>query len=263
MILEASHIAVTFGQTAVLRRVDLAVASGEMLGLIGPNGSGKTTLLRVLAHLRAPDAGRVTLDHRGLDQIGERELAKSIAYLAQGGDAHWPMRVEALVALGRLPHRRAFRDHGPSDRAAIERAMKAADVVAFRDRPLTQLSGGERMRVLLARALAVEASLLLADEPVAALDPLHQLRVMQLLHDAARRGTGVVVVLHDLSLAARFCDRLVLIADGGVVAEGRPADVLTPDYLVRAYGVDMVSGTSQGLPFYLPQAIRPPIRGTP
>jgi iron complex transport system ATP-binding protein len=263
MKLEAKNIAVNFGQATVLRRVDLALSSGEMVGLIGPNGSGKTTLLRVLANLRAPDAGSVTLEGHGLEQVGERELSKRIAYLALGGDAHWPMRVEALVALGRLPHRRAFRDGTMSDRAAIEQAMIATDVVLLRNRTMAHLSGGERMRVLLARALAVEASLLLADEPVAALDPLHQLRVMELLRDAARGGTGVIVVLHDLSLAARFCDRLVLIAHGGIIAEGPPADVLTPSNLAEAYGVDVICGVSEGLPFYLPQTIRPPIPEMP
>lgn len=263
MKLEARNIAVNFGQAAVLRSVDIAVSSGEMVGLIGPNGSGKTTLLRVLANLRAPDVGSVVLEGRDLEEVGERELSKRIAYLAQSGDVHWPMRVEALVALGRLPHRRAFRDRAISDRAIIERAMMAADVVSLRNRTMAHLSGGERMRVLLARALAVEASLLLADEPVAALDPLHQLRVMELLRDAARSGTGVIIVLHDLSLAARFCDRLVLIAHGGIIAEGPPADVLTPTNLAEAYGVEMVCGASEGLPFYLPQTIRPPIQETP
>lgn len=260
MKLEARNIAVRFGSSAVLRSVDLAVSSGEMVGLIGPNGSGKTTLLRVLANLRAPDAGSVTLEGRELAEIGERELSRRVAYLAQGGEVHWPMRVEALVALGRLPHRRAFRDSAISDRVAVERAMAAADVASLRNRTMGQLSGGERMRVLLARALAVEASLLLADEPVAAHDPLHQLRVMALLRETARGGTGIIVVLHDLSLAARFCDRLVLIAQGGVVAEGRPADVLTPANLGESYGVDVVCGVSEGLPFYLPQNIRTPAR---
>ncbi|MBU6456894.1 MAG: ABC transporter ATP-binding protein [Bradyrhizobium sp.] len=260
MKLEARNIAVRFGSSAVLRSVDLAVSSGEMVGLIGPNGSGKTTLLRVLANLRAPDAGSVTLEGRELAEIGERELSRRVAYLAQGGEVHWPMRVEALVALGRLPHRRAFRDSAISDRVAVERAMAAADVASLRNRTMGQLSGGERMRVLLARALAVEASLLLADEPVAAHDPLHQLRVMALLRETARGGTGIIVVLHDLSLAARFCDRLVLIAQGGVVAEGRPADVLTPANLGESYGVDVVCGVSDGLPFYLPQNIRTPAR---
>jgi iron complex transport system ATP-binding protein len=263
MKLEARNIAVNFGQMGLLCGVDISVSSGEMVGLIGPNGAGKTTLLRVLANLRAPDAGSVTLEGRTLETVGERELSKRIAYLAQGGDVHWPMRVEALVALGRLPHRHAFRDRQKSDQAAIAHAMVAADIVSLRDRTMTHLSGGERMRVLLARALAVEASLLLADEPVAALDLLHQLRVMQLLQNTARNGTGVVVVLHDLSLAARFCDRLVLIAHGGIVAQGVPADVLSPVHLSQAYGVDMVCGVSEGIPFYLPQTIRTPIQEMP
>ena len=263
MKLEARSIAVNFGQTALLLNVDFSVSSGEMVGLIGPNGSGKTTLLRVLANLRAPDAGGVTLEGHDLEDVGQRELSKRIAYLAQGGDVHWPMRVGALVALGRLPHRRAFRDQTKSDYAAVEQAMIAADIVSLRDRTMTHLSGGERMRVLLARALAVEASLLLADEPVAALDPLHQLRVMELLREAARGGTGVIVVLHDLSLAARYCDRLVLIAHGGIVAEGRPMEVLTPAHLAQAYGVDVVCGVSEGLPFYLPQTVRQPIQEMP
>jgi iron complex transport system ATP-binding protein len=173
MKLEARNIAINFGPAALLQNVGVAVDSGEMVGLIGPNGSGKTTLLRVLANLRTPDSGNVTLDGRALEQIGDRELAKRIAYLAQSSDVHWPMRVAALVGLGRLPHRRAFRDHSASDHAAIEHAIAAADIGSLRDRTMAHLSGGERMRVLLARALAVEASILLADEPVAALDPLH------------------------------------------------------------------------------------------
>jgi iron complex transport system ATP-binding protein len=253
MKLSARQISIRFGQTVLLEAVDLTVSSGELVGLIGPNGSGKTTLLRVLAKLRQPDAGTVTLNDRELEAINDQELSRSLSYLAQGGEVHWPMRVEALVALGRLPHRRPFREPDASDRDAIERALAAADVGGLRNRTMAHVSGGERMRILLARALAVEASLLLADEPVAALDPLHQLQVMELLKATARKGSGVVVVLHDLSLAARFCDRLVLIAGGGVVAQGAPADVLAAPNMTRAYGVDIVSGTSEGIPFYLPR----------
>ena len=194
---------------------------GEMVGLIGPNGSGKTTLLRILANLRTPEAGRVRYAGRTAAEVGARELARQIAYLAQGGAVHWPMRVEALVALGRLPHRRPFQGLDAADRDAIEQAMIAADVVALRGRTMGQVSGGERMRILLARALAVDAPMLLADEPIAALDPLHQLQVMELLRTTARNGRGVIVVLHDLALAARFCDRLVLLAQGGILVEGR------------------------------------------
>lgn len=254
MKLEAAGICINFDAVPLLRDVDLSVASGEIVGLIGPNGSGKTTLLRVLAGLRRSDGGTVKLDNRNVEDITERELSKHIAYLAQGGDVHWPMRVDALVELGRLPHRQPFRGHDSSDRAAIEQALLSADVEYFRHRTMAHLSGGERMRVLLARALAVQASLLLADEPVAALDPLHQLKVMELLRSTARKGTGVVVVLHDLSLAARFCDRLILIARGRVTAHGRPAEVLSPEHLALAYGVDIICGASGGIPYFLPRA---------
>ena len=221
MEIAATGIAVRFGPTTLLEGVDLVMCSGEMVGLIGPNGSGKTTLLRILANLRAPEAGRVRYAGRTAAEVGPRELARQIAYLAQGGAVHWPMRVEALIALGRLPHRRTFQGLDAADRDAIAQAMIAADVVSLRGRTMAQVSGGERMRILLARALAVDAPMLLADEPIAALDPLHQLQVMELLRATARAGRGVIVVLHDLALAARFCDRLILLAQGGVRSRAR------------------------------------------
>jgi iron complex transport system ATP-binding protein len=252
MEIAATDIAVRFGRTQVLEGVRLAVRAGEMIGLIGPNGSGKTSLLRVIANLRAPDAGTVRYGGQSAGELGARELARRISYLAQGGSVHWPMRVEALVALGRLPHRRPMQGLDAVDREAIERAMAACDVVPFRSRTMAEVSGGERLRVLLARALAVEADVLLADEPIAALDPLHQLQVMELLHASARAGRGVVVVLHDLALAARYCDRLVLLAGGGVLVEGPPAEVLSDAHITTAYGVDVVRGERDGVPFLLP-----------
>jgi iron complex transport system ATP-binding protein len=162
------------------------------------------------------------------------------------------MRVETLVALGRLPHRRPFQGHDAADRHAIERAMTAADVAYLRTRTMGQISGGERLRVLLARALAVDARVLLADEPIAALDPLHQLQVMELLRMIASEGRGVIVVLHDLALATRFCDRLILLARGGILVEGAPAHVLTDAHVAEAYGVEVVRGERDGVPFLLP-----------
>jgi iron complex transport system ATP-binding protein len=253
MDIEATGITARYGGTPVLRAVDFAARAGEMVGLIGPNGSGKTTLLRILANLHRPEAGIVRYSAQTAAELGARNLARRLSYLAQGGEAHWPMRVEALVALGRLPHRGAGWSDA-RDQDAVLRAMAAADVTHLRDRTMRQLSGGERMRILLARALAVEGELLLADEPTAALDPLHQLQVMSLLRASVREGHGVVVVLHDLTLAMRFCDRVVLLAEGGVLVEGRPAEVLTDAHLARAYGVDVVRGEREGVPFLLPWA---------
>lgn len=252
MRIEADNIFVRLGSVDALQGVDFQADAGEIVGLIGPNGSGKTTLLRALANLRSPDRGRVRYSGKSAAEVGAAELSRQIAYLAQGGEVHWPMRVEALVALGRLPHRQRFQRSPARDRAAIEHAMAAADIVPLRERTMNQISGGERMRVLLARALAVEAPMLLADEPVAALDPLHQLQVMELLRNKAAAGGGVVVVLHDLALAARFCDRLVLLSDGKVLAAGDPAVVLTDANIAAAFGVDVVRGEHDGATFVLP-----------
>ncbi len=251
MEIEAKDLAVRFGRMTLLRKINMAIRAGEMVGLIGPNGSGKTTLLRILANLRSPDEGSVSYAGRSAAAIGARRFSQQVAYLAQGANVHWPMRVETLVGLGRFPHRRPMQGLSSGDRTAIERAMVACDVLRFRDRTMSEVSGGERLRILLARALAVEAEMLLADEPIAALDPLHQLQVMELLRRTSREGRSVVVVLHDLALAARYCDRLVLLAGGGILAGGRPSDVLTDAHIATAYGVDVVRGQKEGVPYLL------------
>ncbi len=254
-MLETNNVAIKLGSSLLLDDVGLSIEKGELVGLIGPNGAGKTTLLRALAGLRHPDAGTVRINNRDIRNMTARDLSRLVAYLAQDGEVHWPLSVEALVTLGRLPHRRGFGGISDADRNAVERAMAATDINAFRHRTVAQVSGGERMRILLARALAVEAPLLIADEPIAALDPLHQLRVMELLVATARRGHGVIVALHDLSLAARFCDRLILLAHGGIAAQGEPAGVLTDTNLARAYGIALVRGVQDGIPFFLPKAL--------
>ncbi|MDX6749825.1 ABC transporter ATP-binding protein [Geminicoccaceae bacterium 1502E] len=246
MRLAGRELTVRIEGRTLLERVGIEAHGGELLGLIGPNGAGKSTLLRVLAGLQEAESGEVVCDGEPLGRLRPRERARRIAYLPQDGEVHWPLQVETMVALGRLPHRRVWGAHEERDRAAVEKALVAAGVAGLRRRRVSTLSGGERMRALLARALAVEAPVLLADEPVAALDPYHQLAVMELLHEAAGRGTAVVVVLHDLGLAARFCDRLVLLHEGRLLAAGPPEAVLAEDKLRRAYRVTSLRWRHEG-----------------
>ena len=215
----------------------LVAESGRVVGLIGPNGAGKTTLLRAALRLQPLDRGRVRLAGRDITSEGPHRHARDIAYLPQGQVVHWPLDVARLVALGRVPHASPWGRSGARDRELVAAALQATDVFHLRDRPVLSLSGGERARVLLARALATDAPVLLADEPVAALDPYHELAVMDLFRAAAADGKAVVVVMHDLALAARYCDRLVLMHDGRTVAEGASDDVLSDDNLARVYRV--------------------------
>lgn len=247
-LLTAKSVTVELGGRRVLDCVDFNIKAGELVGLLGPNGAGKTTLLRTLAGLQPVINGRVNLLDKAINSYDLSERARRLAYLPQGGLCHWPMTVSQVVALGRLPHRAPWTRVPVTDGEAVQRAMSAADVAYLADRPTTELSGGERTRVLLARALAVESQLLLVDEPTAGLDPAHQLSVMEVLKSRVQSGTGVVVVLHDLTLAARFFDRLVLLDEGRVVANDAPAQVLTPEHLQHVYGISAHYGqTKEGL----------------
>lgn len=237
-VLSAQAVSVELGGRRVLDGIDFNLKAGELVGLLGPNGAGKTTLLRALAGLQAVQQGRVQLLDQPIQDYDARDRARRMAYLPQAGQCHWPMPVEQVVALGRLPHRAPWAKVPAADSEAVHRAMDAADVAYLADRPASELSGGERTRVLLARALAVESQLLLVDEPTAGLDPAHQLTVMDVLRARAQAGIGVVVVLHDLTLAARFCHRLVLLDQGRVVADDAPAEVLTSANLRRVYAIE-------------------------
>lgn len=234
--LAARQLSVRLGGRPVLDGIDVAFAPDTLTGVIGPNGAGKSTLVRALTGL-VPFTGSVTLDGHDAATPPRPQRARTVAYLPQGQTLHWPLTVERLVQLGRLPHLGPLSRIGEADRAAVERAMAAADILHLRDRIATELSGGERARAMLARALAVEAPVLIADEPLAALDPLHQFEVMELLAAQAGAGRTVIAVLHDLSLAARFCQRLVMLHRGRIVADGKPVSVITPERLSAVYGI--------------------------
>jgi iron complex transport system ATP-binding protein len=238
--LQADDVSARFDHSLIVDRASLALHAGELTVMVGPNGAGKTTLLRALAGL-IPAEGHISLDDRPLKSYSLRERARRVAYLPQGNEFGWPMSVASIVALGRYPHADPFGGTSESDRAAVRRALAATATEAFADRAVTTLSGGERARVALARALATEAEVLLADEPIVSLDPRHQLVVMGLLRDAARAGAAVLAVIHELMLAARFADRVIVMESGRIVAEGTPAEALTPERVEVVFGVEAVA----------------------
>jgi iron complex transport system ATP-binding protein len=236
-VLTARGVTVRLGGTAIVRDASLALNAGELVALVGPNGAGKTTLMRALAGL-VPADGAITLTGKPLASLSPRERARAIAYLPQGHIFHWPMPVEAIVMLGRAPHGDVFSSTSPDDRAAIAHALAVTETQAFARRAVTTLSGGEKARVALARALATQAPVLLADEPTAALDPRHQLIVMELLRTAAHGGNAILAIMHDLTLAARFADRVLVMNEGGIVADDIPADALAPERLAAIFGIE-------------------------
>jgi iron complex transport system ATP-binding protein len=235
--LSAANVSVRLGETQVLTGVDLSLRRGEVTVIVGPNGAGKSTLLSVLAGLRKPDAGAARLDGAAVLDLPAVRRAQQIGFLPQLNEVAWAIDARTLVGLGRIPFT-GLGGESSVDRAAIERAMAAASVTGLRDRVVNTLSGGERGRVLIARALAGEPDWLLADEPMTGLDIAHQLDIAQLFRDLARRdGRGMVVTLHDLTLAARIADRVVVLSNRRVVADGAPDVALTPAVFEQVYGV--------------------------
>lgn len=240
MALRADHLAVSLGGRRVLEGVSAALRPGRVTAILGPNGSGKSTLVKALAGLIEVDAGQVRLGDRTINRIDPRERARLIGYLPQDGTVHWNVTVAELVALGRLPHRTPFAAPSVADSAAIASALAATDSFELAHRGVDTLSGGERARVLLARVLAGEPQWLLADEPLASLDPVHQIDLLDQLRALAAAGMGVVIVLHDLVQAARAADDVLLLNQGKVVAFGRPAEALAPKRLREAFGVEVM-----------------------
>jgi iron complex transport system ATP-binding protein len=239
------HLNVTLAGRAVLHDVSLSLSSGHLVALVGPNGAGKTTLLRALAGL-VPSSGAILVGGEALSSLSLRERARRFAYLPQGHIVHWPLPARDIVALGRYPH-------GASDPArltqrdaeAVARAMQAADVGEFAERRATELSGGERSRVALARVLAVEAPVILADEPTSSLDPRHQLDVMKTLRRAADAGVLVIVVTHDLALAARFADTVLVLSEGRLVSQGAASEALSEEIMAEVFRVSAYRGQYQ------------------
>lgn len=259
-LIEARRLCVRLGKRQVLNGVDLFLKPGEFLGVIGPNGAGKSTLLKTLIRIVPFVSGEVMILGKNLKRLKPAEQARMVAYMPQETVAEWDLRVSSVVRLGRIPHLTLWQEPGPEDKKAVLEAMRDTDVLGLQHRGLKELAGGEKRLVMLARAMAVRPSVLLADEPVGGLDPRHQLQVMELLKRFARDcGNGIIAVLHDLTLAARFCDRLVLLHEGTVLAGGTPGEVLTPFFLREGYGIEAECGQINGRLFVLPWRCEPPL----
>ncbi|MCR4403549.1 MAG: ABC transporter ATP-binding protein [Firmicutes bacterium] len=238
MRLEVFSVSCVYGIITALDQVSVSVCGGEFVGVLGPNGSGKTTLIRAMAGALRPSRGRVTLDGRDIHTMSAKAVARQLAVVPQDGYTPFSFSVRDIVLMGRWAHLGRFSGVTAGDVEAAVRAMEATRVAHLAGRPITQLSYGERQRVMVARALAQEPRILLLDEPTSHLDPRHQVEVMDLVWGLSRReGLGVAAVLHDVNLAAQYCDRIVMLKDGRLVASGTPREVVAARVIEEVYGV--------------------------
>lgn len=253
--LRAEHLTLGYGHRTVVHGVDLEIRSGALTVLVGANASGKSTLVRGLARLLRPTSGRVTLDGTDLARIPNRRLAQVVGVLPQSPVAPDGIRVGDLVAHGRYPHRAFFRGHSSDDDDVVAAALAATDTATLVGRRVDELSGGQRQRVWISMALAQQPRVLLLDEPTSALDVAHQVEVLEVLRAEVERGRTVVLVMHDLTLAARYADDVVVLAEGRVVARGEPTATLTEDVVGRAFGVRsrVLPDPDTGRPVVLPR----------
>jgi iron complex transport system ATP-binding protein len=251
-VLELRGLAVALGGRQAVAPTSLSLGAGRLVALVGPNGAGKTSLLRGIAVL-TPATGQVLLCGAEIGAMSASERARRMAYLPQGHQVHWPLAVRDVVALGRFPHGgREPSRLGQADLAIIEDAMARTDTLSLANRSVQTLSGGERARVMMARVLAVNAAVILADEPTAALDPRHQLAIMDVLKAEAARGTLVIAVTHDLMLAARFADEVIVLDHGNLAAHGPPDTALSAAVLKDVYGIRAAPVMIDGKAFLLP-----------
>ncbi|MDR5694866.1 MAG: ABC transporter ATP-binding protein [Armatimonadota bacterium] len=242
-LIEVRETTCSYGPIPALHGVSIQIARGEFVGIVGPNGAGKSTLLRAMHALVRPREGAILIDGRQVNRLSSRELARILAGVPQEAGNPVPFTALEIVLMGRNPHRRGLSWESPQDLAIARQAMERTHTWHLADRPFQSLSGGERQRVLIARALAQRPQILLLDEPTAHLDIAYQLEIMELLTSLHREGLTILAVLHDLNLAAMFCERLILMSKGTILADGPPGDVLKPKWIRKAYGVDALIRT--------------------
>lgn len=264
--LVASRLSAGYGDTRILDGLDLAVPPGRITVIVGANACGKSTLLRTMSRLLSPQQGHVLLDGKSIHRIASRELARTLGLLPQSPLAPEGITVADLVSRGRHPHQGVFSRWTRQDDEAVAAALVATKTVELAERPVDELSGGQRQRVWIAMALAQQTELLLLDEPTTFLDISHQIEVLDLLTDLNQvRGTTIVMVLHDLNLAARYADHLVAMANGRLHVSGRPEDVLTEENVRQVFGLEsrIITDPTSGRPTMLPIGRHRMIRAHP
>ncbi len=251
-LLEVTALSVKFAHKTILHNIDFGMNAGEFIGLIGPNGSGKTTLIRSLSGMLPDNKKKVKFLGRSLADYNRKQLAKKMAYLPQGNESHWSITVENLVMLGRLPHQKQWQGSSDLDKKIVQKVLQDCGVSQFANTPVDTLSGGERARVFLSRALAVEPELLLVDEPISGLDPGYQLDVMQKFRQLSESGMGIICVIHNLTLATRYCHKLVMLSEKKIISTGKPEQVLSSENIARCYNIKVHKGEADGHAFVIP-----------
>jgi len=250
--LTVRNLNVTLDDNKILSDVSLEMASGKLVGLLGPNGAGKSILLKSILGLIDGARGKISLGGQDLESWTLKERARKISYAAQGAPVHWPLTVGHLVSLGRIPHLSPWQSTNKEDQLLTLEAMKKTDVDHLVTRIITTLSGGERARAMLARAIVAGSEFLLADEPIEALDPFHQIKIMEILKELSKSGHGILLVLHDLNFAQKYCDELILIDKGKIISIGPPEDVLSDENLQNTYRVKAARMEKDGEIFIIP-----------
>jgi iron complex transport system ATP-binding protein len=255
-MLALDRLTFSYGKTAVVRDVTLSVAPGQIMCLIGPNGAGKSTLLKCVNRILRAQSGSIRIDDRPLKTFGRKELARAVAYVPQNAGSSGALQVLDMVALGRSPHRGlSTRDH---DLAVVWNAIERLNLNSVALSPFGALSGGQRQRVLIARALAQEARLILMDEPTSNLDPYYQLETALIIRKLAeQRSIGALIAIHDLSLAARLADVIVLMHEGRIAIQGGWQEVLSAEHLAASFGVNAIVGTREGIPYVITHLASP------
>jgi len=240
-MLSAKGISFMYREKPVLENVDLTVNKGEILGILGPNGCGKTTLLKLLNRNLHPQSGKITMDDTDLEDVSKKFIARHIAVVPQSNEIRFAFTVRDIVTMGRMPFLDSFKGESSDDMRIVEEAMEKTGITEFADRLINNMSGGERQRVIIARAIAQEPSILLLDEPTLHLDINHQFEILDLVKRLSNQeGLTVVIVSHDLPMVTKYCDRMVLIHDHRIFAEGHPAEVLTRENMRTAFNIDAV-----------------------